>query len=378
MVEMLQGSQRIQRLNANGPSSDRGRNQGSALTCSCSILLFVRISISSFGKDSESRPSSVSCIPAGETGRTAQALSDSGNAVVVQEQHVQSTQLRKSVQEDDGVVREIDAIELILESHIELRHPLSNCTAAPQSLPDSLSRSVYSLYTILASAAEGCVAVAPLRSISYFLTQFMYCGLLSTSSGVSRPARRGAVAGVAFALSICVRHSVSRVSSLSGRRSDVAMVHGGRILSLELLNFKSYRGLQSIGPFRNFTAVVGPNGAGKSNVMDALSFVLGVRTEQLRGKLKELLYNEPGRATDRGHVKMTVQESDGGRVEFSRVIVPQGSYPEANCVSEYRIDEEPVSLEAYLEKLQGYGVLVRARNFLVFQVRGKKCGKEFS
>lgn len=42
---------------------------------------------------------------------------------------------------------------------------------------------------------------------------------------------------------------------------------------------------------RPFTTIIGPNGSGKSNVMDAISFVLGVRTTQLRGSLKELLYH---------------------------------------------------------------------------------------
>ena len=31
--------------------------------------------------------------------------------------------------------------------------------------------------------------------------------------------------------------------------------------------------------------------AGKSNLMDAISFVLGVKTAHLRGSLKELLYH---------------------------------------------------------------------------------------
>lgn len=36
-----------------------------------------------------------------------------------------------------------------------------------------------------------------------------------------------------------------------------------RALRLELLNFKSYKGAQTIGPFlHNFTAVIGPNGSG--------------------------------------------------------------------------------------------------------------------
>jgi len=46
-----------------------------------------------------------------------------------------------------------------------------------------------------------------------------------------------------------------------------------------------------IGPFRNFTSVIGPNGAGKSNLMDAISFVLGVKSAQLRSsQLKDLVY----------------------------------------------------------------------------------------
>src|ERR1700753_3398981 len=51
------------------------------------------------------------------------------------------------------------------------------------------------------------------------------------------------------------------------------------------------RGHQTIGPFRNFTSIIGPNGAGKSNLMDAISFVLGVKSAQLRSsQLKDLVY----------------------------------------------------------------------------------------
>ena len=64
-----------------------------------------------------------------------------------------------------------------------------------------------------------------------------------------------------------------------------------RVQRLEIENFKSYRGRQEVGPFYAFTAVIGPNGSGKSNIMDAVSFVLGVKGAQLRGSLKELLYS---------------------------------------------------------------------------------------
>lgn len=53
----------------------------------------------------------------------------------------------------------------------------------------------------------------------------------------------------------------------------------------------SYRGHQIIGPFKNFTSVIGPNGSGKSNLMDAISFVLGVKSAQLRSsQLRDLVY----------------------------------------------------------------------------------------
>ncbi|GJN07877.1 hypothetical protein PR202_ga25747 [Eleusine coracana subsp. coracana] len=65
-----------------------------------------------------------------------------------------------------------------------------------------------------------------------------------------------------------------------------------RIQQLQLENFKSYKGKQTIGPLYDFTAIIGPNGAGKSNdLMDAICFVLGVRSSQLRGsRLRYLVY----------------------------------------------------------------------------------------
>ena len=65
----------------------------------------------------------------------------------------------------------------------------------------------------------------------------------------------------------------------------------GHLRRIELENFKSYKGKQVIGPFKKFTSIVGPNGSGKSNLMDAISFVLGVQSAQLRGTtLRDLVY----------------------------------------------------------------------------------------
>jgi hypothetical protein len=153
----------------------------------------------------------------------------------------------------------------------------------------------------------------------------------------------------------------------------------GRIDRLEVENFKSYRGHQQVGPFKNFTAIIGPNGSGKSNLMDAISFVLGVRTQQLRGSLNELLYSSSaelqqeqaaGRAgaPRRGYVKLVYETDEGEEVHFSRVIQPSSSDPTATYSSVYKINDRVVTWDAYSKRLAGYGILVKVRNFLVFQV----------
>ncbi|KAJ9093054.1 hypothetical protein QFC21_006547 [Naganishia friedmannii] len=80
---------------------------------------------------------------------------------------------------------------------------------------------------------------------------------------------------------------------------------------LELCDFKSYRGEQVIdfGP-SYFTCIIGPNGSGKSNLMDAISFVLGVKSNQLRSNiLKDLIYR--GREAAQGQEANLIEGGDG-------------------------------------------------------------------
>ncbi|XP_060177874.1 structural maintenance of chromosomes protein 1 [Lycium barbarum] len=139
----------------------------------------------------------------------------------------------------------------------------------------------------------------------------------------------------------------------------------GKIHRLELENFKSYKGFQTIGPFYDFTAIIGPNGAGKSNLMDAISFVLGVRTGQLRGaQLKDLIYAFDDREKEqrgrRAFVRLVYQLVNGTEIQFTRAITSAGA-------SEYRIDGKGVNWDEYNAKLKSLDILVKARNFLVFQ-----------
>ncbi|XP_071504723.1 structural maintenance of chromosomes protein 1A-like [Diadema antillarum] len=136
----------------------------------------------------------------------------------------------------------------------------------------------------------------------------------------------------------------------------------GFLKFLMLENFKSYQGKQTIGPFKPFTAIIGPNGAGKSNLMDAISFVLGEKTSNLRVKrLSELIHGAPiGKpASNRATVSAIYAEEDGSETQFTRIIM--------GASSEYRIDNKVVSAQQYAEALEKIGILVKARNFLVFQ-----------
>lgn len=140
----------------------------------------------------------------------------------------------------------------------------------------------------------------------------------------------------------------------------------GRIHRLEVENFKSYKGTQTIGPFFDFTAIIGPNGAGKSNLMDAISFVLGVRSAHLRGaQLKDLIYALDDRDKEakgrRASVRLVYHlPATGDELHFTRAITGAGG-------SEYRIDGRLVTWDDYNAKLRSLGILVKARNFLVFQ-----------
>ncbi|KAJ1626897.1 P-loop containing nucleoside triphosphate hydrolase protein [Pavlovales sp. CCMP2436] len=135
-----------------------------------------------------------------------------------------------------------------------------------------------------------------------------------------------------------------------------------RIDRLIVEDFKSFRGKQTIGPFLDFTAVIGPNGAGKSNTMDAISFVLGVQSRDLRGKqLKDLIF----RASDgkggarRASVTLCLIVAKEERT-LCRSISAAGS-------SEFYVDGKGVSAAAYERQLAQWCLNARSRNFLVFQ-----------
>jgi structural maintenance of chromosome 1 len=170
-----------------------------------------------------------------------------------------------------------------------------------------------------------------------------------------------------------------------------------RIDRLEVHNFKTYQGKQVIGPFKDFTAVIGPNGsgwshsyttqlrqtvsfvaaiAGKSNLMDAICFVLGMSARNLRGeKMKDLVWHAsgaPGAAGTKSASVALVYELDAEEAE--RLKLEEGTEEirferriSAEGASSYFLDGKGASEEEYSTRLAELRIVVKARNFLVFQ-----------
>ena len=144
--------------------------------------------------------------------------------------------------------------------------------------------------------------------------------------------------------------------------SSVSSALSGHIEALELVNFKSYAGEHYIGPFRDFTCIIGPNGSGKSNVMDSISFVLGIKTASLRAThLKDLvcsaagLQQRPNKAIVRLHFV-----SGRKKVVFERSVTATGT-------SQYLVDAKLMTWAKYEAVLKSFNILASTRNCLIFQ-----------
>jgi chromosome segregation ATPase len=123
--------------------------------------------------------------------------------------------------------------------------------------------------------------------------------------------------------------------------------------------------------------------------MDAVCFVLGLPARYMRGKQLKDLIHDPAAERDadagdevparprRAYVKAVYSLDDDEvsllglpvgtqETEFTRVLTADGT-------STYRLDNAPVSLEAFNQRLEKLGIVVAARNFLIFQVFLQPC-----
>lgn len=99
--------------------------------------------------------------------------------------------------------------------------------------------------------------------------------------------------------------------------------------------------------------------------MDAISFIFGVQSKHLRSsQMRDLIFRPPGSSTKNNlsasATLVYVDPSTKKEYRFSRLISSNGS-------GEYRLDNKTVSYAEYEKTLEQIGVIVKAKNFLVFQ-----------
>jgi structural maintenance of chromosome 1 len=120
-------------------------------------------------------------------------------------------------------------------------------------------------------------------------------------------------------------------------------------------------------------------------MMDAISFVLGVKSSHLRShNIKDLIYR--GRlygdenddddeynstVATRAYVMAVYEKDDGEILNLKRTIAENGS-------SEYRINDKAVTALNYSTVLKSQNILINARNFLVFQGDVEKIASQSS
>lgn len=85
------------------------------------------------------------------------------------------------------------------------------------------------------------------------------------------------------------------------------------IVRLTVHGFKSFRRRVTLEFYPGFTAIIGENGTGKSNLLDALTFVMGRRSQSLRAERIEHLLHTPakGDPVDEAEVALTLDNRDG-------------------------------------------------------------------
>ncbi|KAI9594810.1 hypothetical protein BDF19DRAFT_96626 [Syncephalis fuscata] len=140
-------------------------------------------------------------------------------------------------------------------------------------------------------------------------------------------------------------------------------------------NFKSYAGIQEIGPFhKSFSAVVGPNGSGKSNVIDSLLFVFGYRASKMRqGKLSDLIHSSAGNenlgyCTVQVHFCEIIDKpgtDDYEMIPGSEIIVSRTAF--RNNSSKYQVNGSTSSYSEVTSMLRGRGIDLDHKRFLILQ-----------
>ncbi|XP_013190981.1 structural maintenance of chromosomes protein 4 [Amyelois transitella] len=151
---------------------------------------------------------------------------------------------------------------------------------------------------------------------------------------------------------------------------------GPRLLITHIVNenFKSYAGVQTLGPFhKSFTAIIGPNGSGKSNVIDSMLFVFGYRATKIRSKKISVLIHSSSKYPNINSASVAVhfcQIIDGEGEDFtvvpnSEIVVTRTAFKDNS--SFYTLNNKRVQFKEVAKMLRSHGIDLDHNRFLILQ-----------
>ncbi|KAI8743640.1 structural maintenance of chromosomes protein 4 [Biomphalaria glabrata] len=153
--------------------------------------------------------------------------------------------------------------------------------------------------------------------------------------------------------------------------------NGPRLMITQIVNenFKSYAGVQTLGPFnKNFTAIIGPNGSGKSNVIDSMLFVFGFRANKIRSKKISILIHNSDKHQDINSCSVAVhfqkiidnEAGDGYTVvPNSELVVSRTAYRDnSSC---YFLNGKKTNFKEVAQVLRSSGIDLDHNRFLILQ-----------
>ncbi|VVD06021.1 unnamed protein product [Leptidea sinapis] len=151
---------------------------------------------------------------------------------------------------------------------------------------------------------------------------------------------------------------------------------GPRLIITHIVNenFKSYAGVQSLGPFhKSFTAIIGPNGSGKSNVIDSMLFVFGYRASKIRTKKISVLLHSSSKFPNVNSASVAVHfcqiiDGEGDTytvVPNSEIVVSRTAFRDST--SFYTLNGRRVQFKEVARMLRSHGIDLDHNRFLILQ-----------
>ncbi|XP_038218077.1 structural maintenance of chromosomes protein 4 [Zerene cesonia] len=151
---------------------------------------------------------------------------------------------------------------------------------------------------------------------------------------------------------------------------------GPRLIITHIVNenFKSYAGVQKLGPFhKSFTAIIGPNGSGKSNVIDSMLFVFGYRASKIRSKKISVLIHSSSKFPNVNSASVAVhfcQIVDGEGESYtvvpnSEIVVSRTAFKDNS--SFYNLNGRRVQFKEVAKMLRSHGIDLDHNRFLILQ-----------